>query len=91
MEIKIAKGLHAHFMQPSGESRAGHDWIVAIIDESGERKLLARTYDDDAPQATPEEQARRALSYLAQLISTGTISPGPTNGMTPDVILIPKT
>jgi hypothetical protein len=90
MEVKIVNGLHAHFKQPSGESRAGHDWIVAINDESGERKLVARTYDDDAPQFTPEQHARRALSHVVQLINTGTIPPRPTTG-TPDFIFIPKT
>lgn len=88
MQVKIVNGLHTHFKQPSGPSRPGHDWIVAIIDESGERKLLARTYDDDAPQATPEQHAQRALDYVIQSITTGVI---PAQQLqSPDLIIVPK-
>jgi len=88
MEVKVVNGLHAHFKQPSGVDRAGHDWIVAMISESGERKLVARTYDDDEPQATPEQHARRAVGYVVGLINAGTLPPRPARGM--DLLVIPK-
>lgn len=88
MQVKIVNGLHAHFKQPSGPSRPGHDWIVAIIDESGERKLLARTYDDDAPQATPDQHARRALDYVIQSVNAGAIPA--QQSQSPDLIIVPK-
>jgi hypothetical protein len=74
-KITVTNGLHAHFKQPSGPSRPGYDWVVVIASESGEQKVMARTYDDDSPAASSQQHAQRALDDVAKLFNTGMLPP----------------
>lgn len=88
VQVKVINGLRANFKQPSGPSRPGYDWIVQLSGPSGERKILARTYDDDLPGGNPEQQAERALNHIAGMVNAGSFHPDDLAN--PPFVIVPK-
>jgi hypothetical protein len=73
--VRAVRGLRAHFNQPSGPSRPGTDWVVALTNSTGERQILVRTYADEVGERSPAQEAELAVEYVGHLIQ---------NGWTPD-------
>lgn len=67
----VINGLQAHFLQPDGPSRPGVDWIVSVVQQSVETRVVVRTYSDDTPTQTVEQQAKAAVDFLAKLLASG--------------------
>lgn len=87
-QVRVINGLHAYFKQASGPSRPGHDWIVLLSGASDERKILTRTYDDDAPGMTVEQHAKRAIDYIVSLHNAGTLPPHEPGN--PAFVIVPR-
>ena len=69
--VRALQVLRAHFNQPSGPSRAGADWVIALTNSAGERRILVRTYADNVGELSPAQEADLAVEYVGHLIQTG--------------------
>ena len=67
----VKDGLQAWFLQPSGPSRPGTDWVVTLTNGKTERRVFVRSYSDEGRDAAPETEARIVLSYINDLFARG--------------------
>ena len=62
--------------------------MISLVNAAGERKILVRTYSDDAGELSLEQEAQLAVEYVRHLIQAGW-SPEQYRGE-PGELVVPK-
>ena len=69
--VSVSSFIRAHFFQPTGPSRAGADWVVALTRGSESTKVMVRVYADTIPGRSPEQEQELAARYVLSLLNSG--------------------